>query len=63
MAQFDSMVRKNKIHRLGVTRQEVVTAIREAEAVPVEITVPEADTDYSEYMNVAGVQADAVNRI
>lgn len=63
VAQFDSMVRKNKIHRLGVTRQEVVTAIREAEAVPVEITVPEADTDYSEYMNVAGVQADAVNRI
>lgn len=63
VAQFDSMVKKNKIHRLGITRQEVAAAVREVQAIPVAIPEPENDLDYSEYMNVESFAAEAENRI
>lgn len=63
VSQFDAMIKKNKIHKVGITRQEVAAVVREAQAAPVTILEPENDLDYSEYMDVGRMAADAVNSI
>ena len=65
VAQFDAMVKKNKIRRLGTTKKEVAAAIKDATAAPVIMRMPEADTDYSEYLNnvAATYSSSAINSI
>lgn len=63
VAQFDAMIKKGKINRLGVSRKDIARAVKEAEAVPVTIPESENDIDYSEYMNVESFEAEAENRI
>ena len=55
-AQFDAMVKKNRIQKLGIVKKDLAEAIAAAEAKAVEIPVVQQvddDDDYSEYMNVA----------
>lgn len=50
LSEFDSMVKRNKISRVGITKKEVSRAIQEAEAKPVEIISNNTADDYSEYI-------------
>lgn len=52
VSQFDSMVKKNRIGKLGITRKEVAKAVKEAEAVAAPVLETEED-DWSEYMDAA----------
>ncbi len=63
VAQFDAMVKKNKIHKLGINRPDVAEVIKEAKSVPIAVPTREPDNDYSEYMDVERFTADALNRI
>lgn len=58
VAQFDSMIKKGRISRVGVTRGETARAVLEAEAVPVAATPREEEGDYSEYLDAARFAAE-----
>ena len=63
LSKFDAMVKENKISKVGVLKKEVAAEIMESEAAEVRIEQPEADDDYSEYMDITRIEAEAVDSI
>lgn len=62
VAQFDSMIKAGQISRVGVSRKDIAKAVRDAEAVAVEIA-PQEENDYSEYLDVAKYAADGAAKL
>lgn len=62
VAQFDSMIKAGRISRVGVSRKDIAKAVRDAEAVAVEIA-PREEDDYSEYLDVARFAADGAAKL
>lgn len=62
VAQFDSMIKEGRISRVGVSRKDIAKAVRDAEAVAVEIA-PQEENDYSEYLDVAKYAADGAAKL
>lgn len=50
VSQFDAMMKKGKIKKVGIMRKDEVREIAGMEAVAVETVSVMADDDYSEYM-------------
>lgn len=62
VAQFDSMIKEGRISRVGVSRKDIAKAVRDAEAIVVEIA-PQEENDYSEYLDVAKYAADGAAKL
>ena len=63
VSQFDAMIKKNKIHKVGITRQEVAAVVREAQAARSQFWNLKTILIIPEYMDVGRMAADAVNSI
>lgn len=52
VARFDAMMKKEKIHKIGILRPEDKRIIEHTEAVPVVLPLQEQEDELAEYMNV-----------